>query len=172
MGKPLTEVMQVFHKGSQATKSMRTSLMVVGCKPKKSKPGDKRRISLLNSDFKIVTGIEAKRFGRTATHSLFPLQLVAESDHQIHHGISLARDTINQAGKVKAGCGILDLDCMAGFDWLNMAWLFRVLAKKGVCQFVTDRLRVLYAESKTVVIVNNKQGRIFPNIKGSGREMF
>ena len=47
---------------------MKTSLMVFGSKPKKLnslKPGDKRRISLLNSDFKIVTGIEGKRFGDT-----------------------------------------------------------------------------------------------------------
>ena len=58
---------------------MRTSVMVFGSKPKKLnslKPSDKRRISLLNSDFKIATGFEAKRFGSTATHSLTPLLLV------------------------------------------------------------------------------------------------
>ena len=173
MGNPLTEVVQEIHKGSPPTKSMRTSLMVFGTKPKKPtslKPGDKRRISLLNSDFKIVTGIEAKRFGNTATHSLSPIQLVAGSDRRIHHGINLARDAINQAGKIKTGCGILDLDFMAGFDWLDMNWVYRVLSKKGVCQAVINRIKLLYADNNTVVVVNNLLGRNIPNIRGSLRQ--
>ena len=59
---------------------------------------------------------------------------------------------------------------MAGFDWLNMEWVFRVLTKKGACQSVIDRLRLIYADSKTVVVVNIMQGRIFPNIRGSLRQ--
>ena len=94
---PLTEVAQAIHAGGHPTLSMRTSLMVFGSKPKKInslKPGDKRRISLLNSDFKIVTGIDGKRFSSTATYSLSPLQLVAGADRHIHHGINLARDAV------------------------------------------------------------------------------
>ena len=123
MGGPLTEVVQAIHLGENPTKSMRTSLMVFGSKPKKPnsiKPGDKRRISLLNSDFKVVTGLEAKRFGETATHSLSHPQLVAGDDRRIHHGINMARDAIQVVGRDKAGRGILDLDFLAGFDWLNM----------------------------------------------------
>ena len=113
MGTPLTEVAQAIHRDGIPTPSMRTSLMVFGSKPKKPnsiKPSDKRRISLLNSDFKIITGIEASRFGDTATHTLSPVQLVAGSDRRIHHGINLARDAIYQVGMSKKGCGLLDLD--------------------------------------------------------------
>ena len=87
--------------------------MVIGSKPKKMKsmkPGDKRRISLLKSDYKTSTGLEAKRFGKTANHSLSPVQLIAGSDRRIHHGINMARETIH-----------LYLDFEAGFDWLDMA---------------------------------------------------
>ena len=129
----LTEVVQAIHLGDQLTTSMRTQLMVFGSKPKKPrslKPGDKRRISLLNSDYKVVTGLEAEWFGNTATHTLSPLQLVAGSDRRIHHGINLARDAIHQAGKSKAGCGILDLDFLAGFDWLEMEWVYLVWRKR------------------------------------------
>ena len=59
--------------------------MVFGSKPKKLgslKPGDKRRIFLLNSDFKIVTGIESKRFRKTTTHFVSPVQLVAGSTEE------------------------------------------------------------------------------------------
>ena len=173
MGEPLTEVVQAIHSGVQPTPSMRTTLMVFGTKPKKPnsiKPGDKRRISLLNSDFKVVTGMDAKRFGDTATHTLSPVQLVAGSDRRIHHGINLARDTIQQAGKSKQGCGLLDLDFLAGFDWLVMNWVYMVLEKKGVDQQVVNRLQRLYSGSKTVVVVNNQLGRCIPNSRGSLRQ--
>ena len=147
--------------------------MVFGSKPKKPnsiKPGDKRRISLLNSDFKVLTGLEAIRFGDTATHTLSPVQLVAGSDRRIHHGINNARDAINQAGKSRMGCGLLDLDFMAGFDWLEMDWVYLVLAKKGVCQAVIERIKRLYADSTTTVVVNNVMGESFLNIRGSLRQ--
>ena len=100
--------------------------MVIGFKLKKPnsiKPGDKRRISLLKSDFKIATCLHANRFGYTATHTLSPVQLVAGADRRIHHGINLARDGIHHALRAKAGCGLSNLDFMAGFDWLEMAWV-------------------------------------------------
>ena len=173
MGAALTEVVQEIHQGNKPTMSMRSSLMVFGSKPKKPnsiKPGDKRRISLLNSDFKIVTGIEARRFSATATHTLSPLQLVAGSDRRIHHGINRARDAIYKAGKTRVGCGILDLDFMAGFDWLDMSWVYMVLAKKGVNQEVINRIKLLYSDSISVVVVNNLPGKSFPNIRGSLRQ--
>ena len=101
LGLPLTEVVQAIHEGGKPTLSMQTCLMVFGAKPKKAnslKPGNKRKLSLLNSDFKVLTGIEASRFGDIATHTLSPVQLVAGSDRRIHHGINLARDAIHQAG--------------------------------------------------------------------------
>ena len=173
MGPALTEVVQAIYKGGQPTQSMQTALMVFGSKPKKPnsiKPGDKRRISLLNSDFKVVTGLEADRFGETATHTLSPVQLVAGSDRRIHHGINQARDAVYHAGKRKSGCGLLDLDFMAGFDWLDMSWVYLVLAKKGASCEVIDRLKRLYTVSTTVVVVNNVMGNSFPNIRGSLRQ--
>ena len=95
---------------------------------------------------------------------------MAGSDRRIHHGINHARDAINQAGKSRAGCGLLDLDFLAGFDWLVMAWVYMVLAKKGVCQVVIDRISRLYADSTTVVVVNNMLGKSFPNTRGSLRQ--
>ena len=173
LGLPLTEVVQAVHGGGIPTASMQASLMVFGTKPKKPnslKPGDKRRISLLNSDFKVLTGIEASRFGSTATHTLSPVQLVAGSDRRIHHGINMARDAIQQASKSRKSCGILDLDFMAGFDWLEMDWVYQVLSKKGVCQEVINRIKRIYDHSSTTVVVNNILGQSFSNIRGSLRQ--
>ena len=125
---------------------------------------------MLNSDFKIVTGVEAKRFGLTATHSLSPLQLVAGDDRRIHHGINMARDVIQMVGRNKAGCGLLDLDFLAGFDWLNMGWVYLVLLKKGLKQEIVNRIMRLYQDSNSIVVVNNILGKSVPNNRGSLRQ--
>ena len=102
IGDPLTDVVKAVFSGSKPTASQRTSKMVFGSKPKKTasfKPSDKRRISLLNCDFKTISGIESRRFKETATRTLSPYQLVAGDDRRIHHGINLARDAIQATTK-------------------------------------------------------------------------
>ena len=173
LGSSLTEVVKCIHRGGAPTQSMQTALMVFGSKPKKLhslKPGDKRRISLLNSDFKVVTGIESDRFSPTATHSLSSVQLVAGSDRRIHHGINQARDAIYHSSRRKNGCGILDLDFLAGFDWLDMSWVYEVLYKKGVHKEVIDRVRRIYSSSTTITVINNVPGCPLPNKRGSLRQ--
>ena len=79
------------HEGDQLTVSQRSSLMVFCNKPKKPNltlPGDKRRISLLNADMKLITGTEALHFMALSQHTLSPSQLVTGNDQQINHGIN------------------------------------------------------------------------------------
>ena len=174
LGCALSDVMRAVFSGQKLPQSMRTSLMVFGSKPKKPNsilPRDKRKISLLNSDFKTASGIEARRLKDTATHTLSPLQLVAGNDRRIHHGINLARNAIYVAGRPgHAGCGILDTDLVAAFDYLCMEWVFKVLEKKGMDKQVIERLMNLYRDSLTVVMVNNIPGKVIMNIRTSLRQ--
>ena len=91
-------------------------LVVNQTKTKSTKPGDKRKLSLLNSDFKSVTGITNDRLKQVATHTLSPCQLAIGDDRRIHHGINQARDAIMAAGQGKEGVGILDNDYQAAFN--------------------------------------------------------
>ena len=92
-------------------------------------------------------------------------------DRKIHHGINLARDAINAAGVPgHEGCGILDTDLIAAFDWLCLDWCFKVLSKKGLSDRVLERLKNLYKESVSIVVVNNVMGKRFENIRGSLRQ--
>ena len=172
IGDSLTEVITAVFDGNKPTLSQRTSKMVFGCKPNKSKslkPSDKRRISLLNTDFKTISGIESRRFKNTATRTLSPLQLVAGDDRRIHHGINLARDAI-QASSIKSGCGIADMDYQAAFDFLVMSWVFMVLEKKGVSTKVINRLKNLYHDNFSIIVVNNISGKIVKNSRLSLRQ--
>ena len=174
IGDHLTEVMNEIHVGKPLPPSMETSLMVFGTKPKKPGsilPKDKRRISLLNADFKTASGLEASLFKSVATHTLSPLQLVAGEDRRIHHGINLARDAIHAAGRPgHPGCGLLDTDLIAAFDWLCLEWVYLVLEKKGLNKQVINRLRNLYNNSVSIVVVNNVQGKSCKNVRGSLRQ--
>ena len=151
---------------------METSVMVFGAKPKKpSCLGTREKYLCLNADFKICTGLEAKMLKDTATHTLSHLQLVAGSDRRVHHGINLARDAIFAAGKPgHTGCGILDTDLVAAFDYMCMEWVYKVLDKKGLDKRVIDRLRNLYRDSKTIVMVNNIPGKVIENTRLSLRQ--
>ena len=147
--------------------------MVFGTKPKKQtsiKPADKRRISLLNADFKVITGLEAARFKQTFTHTLSDVQMVAGDNRRIHHMINQARDCIFAVSKTKQGCAILDLDFVAAFDLQVFSWVFAVLKAKGVPDDVINRLRNIYSNSMTIPVVNNIRGKVIKNIRESLRQ--
>ena len=80
IGDALTNVVIAVHGGEAPTRSQRTSLMVFSSKQNKSKsilPKDKRRLSMLNSDFKVITGLILGRYSKILNHTLCPQQLAA-----------------------------------------------------------------------------------------------
>ena len=87
-------------------------------KPNSKKLSNKRKISLLNSDFKLLTGIENKRYVKIINHTISRKQYAPGETKRINHAIALARDTIYAASQRKTGCAIADLDFRAAFDFL------------------------------------------------------
>ena len=81
-------------------------------------------VSLINSDMKILTRLEADRFQSLAGHTLHSSQLVMGSDQSIIQGINEARDCIQAINRNKGGAGIMDLDSERAFDFLIMTWVF------------------------------------------------
>ena len=79
MGKALTEVAKAVFEGQKPTNSQRTSMMLYTTKPRSTYPKDKRRISMLNSNIKILTGIEKVRHSTVVTHTQ---QLAAGDDRR------------------------------------------------------------------------------------------
>ena len=173
LGDYLVEMVAAVHGGGKPTKSQRTSLMVFGTKPKKLssiKARDKRRISLLNSDFKLMTGIEAARFRKTFTYTLSSSQMMAGDDRRIHHMINKARDCIFSVSKSKFGCALLDLDFVAAFDYQVFSWVFDVLRAKGVAEAVISRISNIYQDSVTIPVINNVLGQPLKNRRENLRQ--
>ena len=81
LGDSFLEVFKMLFLGSSLTVSMRTAIMKFCSKPKKlhsCKPSDKRRISILNCDFKLYEGLLARRFRHMGFRVLSQYQYVAE----------------------------------------------------------------------------------------------
>jgi hypothetical protein len=95
-----------------------------------------------------------------------PLQLLAGEDRRIHHGINFARNAIYAAVTPgHPGCGILDTDLIAAFDWLCLDWAYKVLEKKGLPKQAILRLQNLYRDNVAVVVVNSIQGKCVKNVR-------
>ena len=173
IGNALTEVIIAIHNGLPPTQSQRTSLMVFSAKPNKAQsilPKDKRRLSLLNSDFKVITGLVLNRYNRVLSHTLSPQQLAAGNDRKITFGICQARDAIQSCSKRKATCGIADTDFEAAFDYLCLGWVKQVLERKGLSRENLERFSNLYRDGITLPVVNNVVGKPIKNNRLSLRQ--
>lgn len=162
LGAPLQEVIQEVFLTEKPTLSQRTCLMIFACKPGKLSSKllkDKRKISLLNADFKVLTGIENDRHTRIVHRTVSPLQFALGKDKRIHHAIALARDAINAASKRKDGSAICDLDFKSAFDLLCMSWAYKVLKAKGLHPKVIERIERYYDDSFTIPVINNVMGK-------------
>ena len=91
-------------------------------------------------------------------------------DRNIHHGIAKARDAIQSVTKTRLGCGIAGMDFMVAFDWLALSLVWKVLLKIGVKSSTVRRLQDLYRDCVTIVVVNNKLGRVMLDRRGSLRQ--
>ena len=170
LGDSLTDVISSLFSGELPTLSMKTALMNFCSKPKKVdsiKPSDKRRISVLNCDFKTYEGLLARRFRKLGSRTLSPLQYVAGNNRTIQHGITRARDAITAATRNNLKCGIGDQDYIQAFDFLVLSWVWMVLERKGVSPPTLMRLRKLYEGGITIPVVNSVPGRAILDLRGS-----
>ena len=173
MGDSLVELACRVHNGENLTLSQITLMMIFCSKPKKlnsTKQADKRKLSLLNADFKAITGIEAKRFKMLSTHTLSTNQLAAGSNRRIYHGVNRVRDTVQSMWNKNISGGVLDNDYKMAFDLMIMLWVFQVLRAKGVDQRVIERLKNIYQDNITVVVVNGVPGKAVKNTRWSMRQ--
>ena len=134
------------------------------------KPDDKRRLSLLNADFKVLTGLEVGRYRQVLGHTLCPQQLAEADDKRITFGICQARDAIYAAGMRKTGCGLADNDFYAAFDFLCLDWVKQVLMKKGLAKEALDRFINIYSEGISIPVINNILGPSLVNRRLSLRQ--
>ena len=81
-----------------------------------------------------------------------------------------ARDPVYAAGQRQEGCGLVDNDFEAAFDFLCLDWVRKVLEKKGLAAEALQRFMNLYSDGITIPIINNIPGRRISNRRLSLRQ--
>ena len=108
----MLEVFNTILHGEKPTESMRTSTVQFLCKPKKAtsfKLSDKRKISVLCTDFKCLETVLANRLNAVMPYFISDSQY-ASKPKKIHQGIAAARDLISFDERKNIGMAILALD--------------------------------------------------------------
>ena len=128
---------------------MRTSTVQFLSKPKKAnsfKLSDKRKISVLCTDFKCLETILANRLNAVMPHFISDSQY-ASKPRKIHQGIAAACDLISFAERTNMSMAILSLDMKSGFDFLQMDFVYFCLKKYGRSDKKIYMFRSLYGSA-------------------------
>lgn len=136
--------------------SQRTA--VITLLPKKGDPldpGNRRPISLLTVDYKIVAKVLQIRLSKVMSSVVGGCQTCAIPGRTIHENLFLIRDIIDYI-KVKGGsCALISLDQHKAFDKVNWAFLLQVLGRMGFGPSFCKWVRILYRNICSRIIVND-----------------
>ena len=113
-----------------------------------------RPISLLNTDYKILTKVLANRIKRVIGNIVQTTQSYSIPGRDIAHTIATLRDVIEHMKQDGQGGMVLGIDWNKAFDRVEHRFLFRVLEKVGFGERMVGWVRRLYESAKSRVKVN------------------
>ena len=168
----MLEVFNEIIQGQQPPASMRTSVVQYLNKPKKAKSiklSDKRKISVLCTDFKCLEKIIAIRLKKVMSKFVSCSQF-AIKPRKISNAISAARDLINYVSKNNIPMGFMSLDMEAAFDNLNMEYVYLCLTRYGFSSDAVNIFRNVYSEAMAMPYINGSMGRMIMDRTGNLRQ--
>ena len=168
----MVEVFNDIIHGQSPPASMRTSIVQFLNKPKKArsiKLSDKRKISVLCTDYKCLEKIMANRLKSVMSKFISPSQF-AIKPKKIHQAISTARDLINFVKKKNISMGFLSLDMEAAFDNLSMDYVYKCFDKYGFSSSAINIFRNIYADSMALSYINGSMSKVIMDLSGNLRQ--
>ena len=117
-------------------------------------PSNKRPISLLNSDYKLLAKVlNEVHFERVLKENISSEQTCAVRGRSIHDALILTRDVIEYSKKRVGGC-LISLDQKKAFDMVNHEFLFKILRRMGVNTKLISIIQAMYKSISTRVQIN------------------
>ena len=117
-------------------------------------PGHYRPLSILNTDYKLLTQILATRLRVMSEQILHRNQYCGRNDLSIYDGIATVRDIIAHAEDSRYPICILTIDFKDAFDKLSHEYLFHILREYGFSDTFCHRLRTTYANATSTLTIN------------------
>ena len=169
----MLEVFNFIIRGEdRPTETMRTSTVQFLTKPKKVnsiKLSDKRKISVLCTDFKWLETVLANRLNSAMPQFISDSQFAAKP-RKIHQGISAAREIVSFAEKEKLSLALLALDMKSGFDFLQMDFVYFCMRKYGFSDKAINIFKNVYGSALALSVVNGQRSKIINDLRETLRQ--
>ena len=169
----MLEVFNYIIRGEdKPTETMRTSTVQFLSKPKKAssiKLSDKRKISVLCTDFKCLETVLANRLNSAMPQFISSSQF-ASKPRKIHQGISAARDLVSFAEKENLSMALLALDMKSGFDFLQMEFVYFCMQKYGFSDKSINIFKNVYGNALALSIVNGQRSKLIADLRETLRQ--
>lgn len=155
LGEDLLEVLNESLAEGQLPLSCRRAVLTL--LPKKGDLTDIkcwRPVSLLCSDYKLLSKTLANRLAGAMDGVIHPDQTYCVPGRSIFDNVSLIRDILEVSKMVNLDCGLISLDQEKAFDRVEHRYLWRVLEAFGFCQNFINCIKVLYSGVESILKVN------------------
>lgn len=120
-----------------------------------------RPITLLNTDYKIITKILTGRLKPILPNIIHSDQRGFIKDRNIEESIRLLSDVIEYTDKENKGGAIIFLDQQKAFDRVEWGWLETCLDKFGFGKNMIEWIQMTYKYSKSCVLTNGYLSKFF-----------
>lgn len=135
-------------------------------KKERNKIENYRPITLLNSDYKIMTKVLAMRLATVAPEIVHPDQAGFMPNRQITDQVRLTQLMTSFAEAVEEDGIIVALDQEKAYDKIEHEYLWRTLKKYGLPQEFIQTVKALYADAVSVVVINGEMSSSFRISRG------
>ena len=125
-----------------------------------------RPITLLNTDYKILTKALALQLVDKITHLVHPDQAGFIRNRSIFNQIRLANAIIDYAEVTQENGAIVALDQEKAYDKIKHDYLWATMNKFGLPRTFTDTVKTLYTNANTMVAINGVFSNPFKVTRG------
>ena len=117
-------------------------------------PKNKRPISLLNVDYKILAKALCIRLSQVLPDIVGQFQTCGVKGRSIHDNVRLLRDLVEYVEGKNLDCLVISLDQQKAFDRVNWDFLFKVLDRLGFGPNFRHWIELLYTDISSAVLIN------------------
>ena len=167
IGKSFVEMVNNSWEEGILAQSQRVGLITLICKD--SSQCDNlnfwRPISLLNTDYKILSKLISLRLSKVITDIVHADQTCSIPGRSIHDNVHLIRNLIEYANDKNMSAAIISLDQSKAFDRVSHEYLFKVLSNFGFGPQFISLVKLLYNDISSSVLVNGFISDKFPVLR-------
>jgi hypothetical protein len=145
---------------------------IIVCIPKQARPmrpEDYRPLTLLNTDYKLLTRIIANRLRPWLTELLHPAQHCCLPGTTVFEALATIRDAVAYAELTGTPLCLLSIDFKEDFDNIFHDCLIAILREHGFSEHFRRRIQNIYGNASSAVQINGFRSKAIP-IKSSVRQ--